>query len=71
MQGYILGEITDLKFENKTNVKKIIFRRLEQVVASFTIIFLVRIITLEPYREFQPTSDTAPMTLGQKVIFEC
>ena len=31
IQGYILGEITDLEFENHKNVKKCIFRTLEQV----------------------------------------
>ena len=30
IQGHILGEITDLEFENHKNVKKFIFRTFEQ-----------------------------------------
>ena len=30
IQGHILGEITDLEFGNRKNVKKYIFRTLEQ-----------------------------------------
>ena len=30
IQGHILGEITDLEFENHLNLKKCIFRALEQ-----------------------------------------
>ena len=30
IQGHILGEITDLEIENHKNVKKCIFRTLEQ-----------------------------------------
>ena len=34
IQGHVLGEITDLEFENRKNVIKFIFRTLEQAGIS-------------------------------------